>query len=164
MMNNIDVSSDDGSVDIAVIESFEKEIGYCLPQNYKVLIASHDWLYPAQNSFDFINVYAQQDSRDIAFFGYGKEATRYSENITDNQDFDVYGYEGIIAFGCSANGDYICFDYRHDPKTCEPRVVLMYHDDYVEDANGNAHMVVNDVAPSFEAFIDMLYKYEDEAT
>lgn len=92
-MNNIDVSSDDGSVDIGVIESFEKKIDYCFPLNYKILISNHDWLYPVQNTFDFINIYGQHDSRDISLYGYGDESARYHENIVDNQDFDVYGYE-----------------------------------------------------------------------
>lgn len=161
-MKNIDVSSDDGSLDIEVIEGFEKKIGYCLPRSYKDIISKHDWLYPVQNIFDLATLDGRQSNRDVSFYGYGEKSTRYSENIADNQDFDVYGYEGIIAFGCSANGDYICFDYRHDPKTCEPSVVLMYHDDYIEDERGNAHMVVNEVASTFEAFIDLLYKYEEE--
>lgn len=161
-MKKIDVSSDGGSVDISMIAAFEKKAGNCLPQSYKVLISSHDWLYPVQNTFNFINIYGHHDSRDISFYGYGEESIRHGESIIDHQDFDVYGYEGIVAFGCSANGDNVCFDYRHDPKTCEPRVVLMYHDDYIEDENGKAHMVVNDVASSFEEFIDILYKYEEE--
>jgi hypothetical protein len=68
----------------------------------------------------------------------------------------------IVPFGYSANGDYICFDYRHDPTTTEPHVVLMYHDDYVADKEGNTKMVVNFVAPNFEAFVDLLYEYIDE--
>lgn len=163
-MKNSDIYEDYGSVDIAVIEDFEKKIGYCLPTSYKELISSHDWLRPEQNTFAFINLYGEKDDRDVNFYGYKSGFSLASRTIEHHQDFDVYGYEGIVAIGFSANGDHICFDYRHDPKTCEPRVVLMYHDDYVEDATGNAHMVVNDVAPTFEAFIDMLYKYEDEET
>lgn len=160
-MTHIDVYRDYGSVDLHLIDVFEDGIGYCLPVSYKELISNHDWLRPEQDAFDFINIYGEKDSCDISFYGYKSGFSIASRTIGHHQDFDVYGYEGIIAFGSSGGGDYICFDYRHDPKTCEPRVVLMYHDDYVEDANGNAHMVVNDVAPSFEAFIDLLYKYED---
>lgn len=161
-MKEVQIYRDSGPIDISIIEAFEKKAGYCLPQSYRVLISSHDWLYPVQNTFTFINIYGHHDSRDISFYGYGDEPIRHGEGIIYNQDFDVYGCEGIVAFGCSANGDYICFDYRHEPRTCEPRVVLMYHDDYIEDENGKANMVVNDVASSFDGFINILYKYEEE--
>lgn len=157
-MKNIEVNHDRGFVDMALIEIFERKIGYCFPEAYKQLTSQHNNLYPEQDSFNFINIYSEEDEREIAFYGYGEWPI---ESIEQAQHSDVYSYEGIVTFGRSANGDHVCFDYRHDPKTCEPRVVLMYHDDYVEDANG-AHMVVNDVAPTFEAFIDMLYKDEEE--
>ena len=37
----------------------------------------------------------------------------------------------MIAFGISANGDYICFDYRKCNEN--PCIILMYHDDFYED-------------------------------
>ena len=56
----------------------------------------------------------------------------------------------VIAFGISANGDYICFDYRKCNEN--PCIILMYHDDFYEDENGDTKMVTSHIADSFDAF------------
>jgi cell wall assembly regulator SMI1 len=158
-VRRLEVYSDEGTIDISAIERFERKIGYRFPENYKQLLCAHDEFRPIENCFKFRNIYGAEDERDAAFYGYGETCT---EKIARSQDFDIYGYEGIVAIGTAANGDHICFDYRHDPTTTEPHVVLMYHDDYVVDKEGNTKMVVNFVAPNFEAFVDLLYEYIDE--
>jgi hypothetical protein len=95
------------------------------------------------------------DSRDLTFLGFNENLPN-SGKITW-QDFDVYGHEHVIAFGMAANGDHVCFDYRHDPSTDEPRAVVMFHDAYDADDK----MLICPVADSFEEFIDSLYKRED---
>ena len=65
----------------------------------------------------------------------------------------------VIAFGISANGDYICFDYRKCNEN--PCIILMYHDDFYEDENGDTKMVTGHIADSFDAFLDMLYELSD---
>lgn len=158
-MQKIDVFSDHGTVSKSAIEGFEKEIGFCFPQEYKILISNHNGLSTVQDSFDFTNQFGETEEGGIRFYGYGGWPV---ESIEDSQDFDIYGHDGIVSFGRRGNGDHICFDYRHDPKTCEPRIVLMLHDEYTEDTEGNAKHLLIDIAPNFEAFIDMLYKYEDD--
>lgn len=159
-MKNLDIYRDAGSVEMGLIEAFEQKIGYCFPSSYKKLISEHNNLYPEQDSFDFINELGEKEEAGIAFYGYGEWPI---ESIEKAQHTDIYGFDEVITFGRRANGDYICFDYRDDPKTCEPGIVLMRHDDYTEDAEGNnPKMVVINIAPNFEAFIDLLYKYEDE--
>ena len=160
-MKKLNIRFDDGNTDPSIIEENERLLGYKFPKQYKELMRMHDALYPVENYFDFTNIYGEEDERDISFLGHKNSAT---EKLMDSQDYDVYGYEGIVTFGICANGDHICFDYRHDPKTSEPHVVLMYHDDYVTDKDGNPKRVINFVAPSFEAFVDMLYEYIDEDT
>jgi len=65
----------------------------------------------------------------------------------------------VIAFGLCANGDYICFDYRKAREN--PSIVVMYHDDFYEDENGNTKMVINDVADNFDDFLAMLHEASD---
>ena len=73
---------------------------------------------------------------------------------------DEYGYaKKVITFGISANGDYICFDYRKCNEN--PCIILMYHDDFYEDENGDTKMVTSHIADSFDAFLDMLYELSD---
>lgn len=136
----------------------EQLIGYRFPDSYKKLISSYDQFRLIEDHFNFTNIYGKKDERDISFLGHKNLTTG---QIMGFQDYDTYGYEGIVTFGICANGDHICFDYRHDPETKEPHVILMYHDDYVTDKDGNLKRVINFVAPSFEAFIDMLYEYID---
>jgi cell wall assembly regulator SMI1 len=155
-MKDIGMLWDEGPGEISTIEQAERLIGYRFPNEYKQLMVLHDQLTPKLNFFKFINIYGKKDERDITFFGYKEN----SEKLLDSQDFDVYGYDEIVAIGSSGNGDYICLDYRHDPKTNEPQVVLMYHDDFVIDHEGNRKMAINFVAPNFAAFVDILYESE----
>lgn len=80
-----------------------------------------------------------------------------SDNIYKFQDNDVLGYYKVIVFGNTARGDYIAFDYRKNPATDEPLVVIMYHDDYVEDENGDSKMHVIKVADTFDEFLNLLH-------
>ena len=160
-MKDLTVFLDEGAIDMDIIEAFEKDIDSCFPENYKQLISKYNNLYPKENTFDFVNVYNNEDQRDIFFFGYGD----VSEHIRDEQyvsDPMEYGQKGLVAFGGCANGDIVCFDYRDDPETCEPKVVLVYHDDYEEHKNGSNTRVVNHVADSFDKFLDKLYEYKDD--
>jgi len=107
-------------------------------------------------------VYKDNDERDIYFFGYGDVESEHIKNQQYVSDPMEYGQKGLVAFGGCANGDVVCFDYRDDPDTCEPKIVLVYHDDYVELEGGGSARVVNHVANSFDEFLDMLYEYQDE--
>ena len=166
-MRKLNIYHDDGEIDISIIEEFEKHSGFCFPLNYKNLLSKHNGLYPVEDSYDFINAYSKKDKGAIFFKHYlqvgdeGKfdgDAMQQSLHISDPI---YYGTPGLIDFGGYANGDYICFDYRHDPKTCNPKVVHVYHDDYTENEDGTFSMTVNFVANSFEEFIDMLYEYNE---
>lgn len=153
-----------GENDQEVIDWMENQLGYCFPSNYKEIISLYDGATPKKNSFDFINIYGKKDERDLNFLSFQPVDTKYSPKgyYIPMEDFQVsecdYGIKGLVAFGDCANGDRICFDYRDNTKTCNPKVVLVYHDDFIEQNNGTAQMVVNFVADSFEEFIDMLHE------
>lgn len=167
-MKEISIRSDHGFVANDKFQDFERIHSMLLPRSFKSFVGLHDQPWLVENYFRFINIFAQShmwpykimdgiDSRDLNFLGFN-EGTYDGEKIFDSQDFDVYGHESVIAFGQSANGDYICFDYRHDPATEEPRVVVMFHDAY----DSNRKMLICPVSNSFEEFMDSLYKSEDE--
>ncbi|MDO6643015.1 SMI1/KNR4 family protein [Acinetobacter guillouiae] len=78
-----------------------------------------------------------------------------TDNIYKFQDNDGLGYDKVIVFGNTARGDYVAFDYRKDPTTDEPLVVIMYHDDCVEDENGDSKMRVIKVAHTFDEFLNL---------
>jgi hypothetical protein len=158
-----EIESDSGPIDLSALDDFEVKFGIKLPGSYRVLMESHNALYPKKSHFRFENKFHNElwsyrleadgtDSRDITFFGFGENLPDY-ECIDWRQGFDVYGHDYVIAFGTASNGDHICFDYRHNPKTCEPHVVVMFHDAFDELRK----MAISHVADSFDGFMSMLY-------
>ena len=160
-MSDIGVFGDQGSVDMEVIDAFAERMGVLLPRKYKALLSEHNGLYPAKPCFDFVNPWGQVDCRAIAFYGYG---TRYGEignfqpSLLDPCDAEV---QGIVAIGEDGGGDKICFDYRDCPGTDDPPVVFLYHDLWWPDEAGEWHRVIWPLAPSFDAFLEMLHEEED---
>lgn len=138
-------------VDSTSIDAFEKKMGCAFPSAYKSLLQKHNAVRLVDNCFDFL-FRGKVDSRDVGFFGYG-EAIQDYENIERFQQESEYCYNDIVVVGESANGDYICFDYRANPTTDNPPVVIMLHD-YPDENN---KMLVCPVADNFEKFIDSLY-------
>jgi cell wall assembly regulator SMI1 len=168
-MKKIELLYSSGSVDLEIINGVEKRLKLTFPKKYVEHICRNGHSGLIRDTFDFKNVYEANyiwtykikngvDIRDFSFHSY-EAALFYNTEMEAFQDFDVYGYEYVIGFGCSANGDHICFDYRHDPNTDEPKVVLMFHDAYDDVTN---KMLICPVADSFEAFMDSLYEYKDE--
>ena len=96
----------------------------------------------------------------VLFLGYKKDASCHENIYTYSCIDDEYGYGNqVVAFGISANGDYICFDYRKN--SSNPSIVLMYHDEFYEDELGNTKMITVPIAPDFDSFIDKLYQDVD---
>lgn len=165
-MDSEDIYRDYGAVEPSLLDEFERKTQLRLPPTYRELIQEHDAVRLVRDTFRFRNHFHNQqwsyrllesgeDSRDVSFYGFGLELPDHQQ-IELSQSFDVYGHDHVIAFGSAANGDHICFDYRHDPATDEPRVVVMFHDAYDNDNK----MLISHIADSFEQFMGLLYKSE----
>lgn len=153
-MKNIGTRRDSGSISIEIIRDFEMRIDYYFPEIYTSLLSKHNAFHPEKTLFDF-DIAGKKGTRDITFFGFGYHLKDF-ERIDQFQDHDTYGHDGLVAIGGSANGDYICFNYRSDPKTDNPPVVVMFHDNY--DADNK--MLVYPVANTFDDFLGLLYEEE----
>ncbi|MGV6988172.1 SMI1/KNR4 family protein [Testudinibacter sp. P80/BLE/0925] len=155
-MELLKVYRDNGKVDISLINEFERKMKIKFPSSYKHLISNHNFLRLENDIFDYVDLDGEINDRDICFLGYG-EVNPY--NIYSKLElFPFYDdMKGIVPFGVSGNGDYICFDYRFLEVDEEPKVVLIYHDDYIQDADGTMNPVVNLVAKNFEEFIELLH-------
>lgn len=154
-----EVLTDYGSIEVSIITDFAKEYRVTFPPSYIELLSKHNGVHFVQNDFDFYDIDGSLQEAEIGFCCFGDVG---GDSIENSQDHDVYGYENIIVFGFHGNGDYICFDYRQDPKTDNPPVVLMHHDEYIEDEQGQYKMAIAKIADSFDEFIDMLYRYVEE--
>lgn len=154
-MKKIKIYRDSGPVDTSELDKFELMTGYRFPRQYRELLSKHNALYPQEPDFTFVDQSTgKRDIRDITFFGFGDLLPDYSR-ITFAQGHDIYGHQGLVTFGISANGDYICFDYRHASQTNHPKIVVMLHD----RSDETNKMLVNFIAESFEEFVDMLHKF-----
>ncbi len=154
------VYDDNGQVSLDIIYEVENSLGYNFPMSYINLIKDHDALAPVENIFDFKNIYKKEDERDLNFLSF--KSDHLDGGILSNQgnvnDLENYGIKDLVVFGICANGDYICFDYREHSKTSNPKVVLVYHDDFVDFEDGTSSMVVNNVANNFDDFLNLLHE------
>ena len=132
-----------------------KKVGYKFPLEYKELLSKNNALIPDEQWFDF-QFNGKPDTRDVSFFGFGG-AVDSDEHIEYFQQESEYCHDHIIIIGGSANGDYICFDYRDNLKSNCPSVALMLHD-YPDENN---KMLICPVAERFEKFVNLLYKDDD---
>ena len=147
-----------GAINASVVISYAESLKIIFPSSYIEIISTYNWLRLNNDTFDFTDLSGQKNDRDINFYGYEQESYMGSGTIIDAQDFDVYGYDKVVAIGFSASGDYICFDYRQNPTIDNPPVVLMYHDQYVNDEHGQPKMAIVKIADYFDSFIHMLYE------
>lgn len=156
----MNIYRDNGKVDIEVIVEVEREIGHVFPSDYVEIVTMHDALRLENNIFNFTNIYGDKDERDVNFLSFKKnhldgDIISNQKNISDTENF---GHEDMVVFGITANGDYICFDYRSDLNTDQPKVVLVYHDDFIDHDDGTSSMAINSVAETFEDFMNMLHE------
>ena len=154
------IRRDNGKNSLNEIQRVQDELGYFFPKNYIDLIKNHDAVRLEENIFNFTNIYNSIDERDLNFLSF--KSDHLDGDILSNQDnvndLENYGIKDLVVFGICANGDYICFDYREHSKTSNPKVVLVYHDDFVDFEDGTSSMVVNNVANNFDDFLNLLHE------
>lgn len=171
-MTYLEPYSDYGLVDEKLIYEFERKYSIKLPNSYIELLSKFNAIRPIKEFFKFSYFGKSIKTRDICFYGYGykkidintlEDLVRFQNSILETESIshsqpDECGHDNIIAFAQSSEGDYVCFDYRHDPKTNNPKIVLMFHDEYGDDNK----MLLCPLADSFEEFVGMLYADKDE--
>ena len=158
MENKIDdlsIQYDFGHTNLKLINQFERKMKISLPDNYVKLLTKHNGVKLFKNSFNYNDLNNFYEESSISFCCFGNIS---STNIDDFQDFDIYGYENVVTFGLNGGGDYIAFDYRQNPTTNNPSIVIMYHDDHIRDENENLKIRIIKVAESFDEFLNMLHE------
>ncbi|WP_151957768.1 SMI1/KNR4 family protein [Acinetobacter guillouiae] len=156
----MEIRRDNGKNSLNEIQRVQDELVYFFPKNYIDLINNHDAVRLEENIFNFTNIYNNVDERDLNFLSF--KSDHLDSDILSNQDnvndLENYGIKDLVVFGICANGDYICFDYREDSQTSNPKIVLVYHDDFVDFEDGTSSMVVNNVANDFDDFLNLLHE------
>lgn len=162
-MKDVEIYRDKGEVDIKIIEEYEKLIGYKFPKKYKSLLSKHNGLYPERESFLYYNEVLKTEDGNGIYFYFFKENNQYE--LGDSSSSMVYFFlededmpNHLVPFGGTGNGDIICFDYREDIKSDNPKIVLLHHDAAYDDGS----LIISFLSNSFEEFMDSLYKYQDD--
>ncbi|HDR1572119.1 TPA: SMI1/KNR4 family protein, partial [Pasteurella multocida] len=110
-----------------------------------------------------ISYYDSNNEEGIVGIGFDSFETELNPDPQDIRrqyiyDDPIYGYEHVYSFGSTGEGHFICFDYRDDPKGDEPKICIVIHDEYDEKTGKR---LLFPVAENFEAFLDMLYDFDE---
>jgi cell wall assembly regulator SMI1 len=127
------------------VQVLEKEWGVRLPEDYKRIAMTHQGMAPEPCVLDM---------------GGGNTVVSELLTISEDEEFRAYSMsdthallepylpERVYPFASTATGDFICFDYRHDPEA--PGVVF-----YFAEAMGVE--AIHPVAGSFSEFLSRLH-------
>lgn len=157
-MKKLNILADKGEAELKLIQDFEKANHIKLPKSYINLMLKHNEPYFNENNFNYLDIDGDEIRCSLGFCGFGELAV---DNINYFQinDNDEYNNQGLIVFGLDGGGYYICFDYRKNPSTDNPPVVIEYNngDTYI-DKDGQDKFLVFSVAKDFDDFLNMLYE------
>ncbi|WP_338635033.1 SMI1/KNR4 family protein [Spirobacillus cienkowskii] len=161
MKKEIIFESKYGKGNIYLIQQQEEKIGFKFPQSYINLILEYNGCKIKNNfdSFDFnSNSIGRIDSYYLEhFFSFNKNADSWLrfdwhwENTLEFDEDEPFP-KNIVPFASDPGREKICFDYRHDPKTDNPKIVVWH----AEEERGS-RSELSFVATRFDEFLDMLY-------
>ena len=166
MKSEIKWKSRYGPVDISLIKEFENKIGFKFPRSYIEIVSEYDAGRVANhksafqffsNLIDEIEIYGlgcflmfgKPDSGGISTMNYYWD--------TRNEDPDYPFPDNVVPFGLDGGGNLICFDYRDNLKTSEPKIVVWHH-----EGCHSPETEISYVANNFDEFLDMLHDTRTE--
>jgi hypothetical protein len=163
----------EGTVDISVVREFEKKIGFKFPKNYIDIITRYNEARIEnyiETFYFYSNFMGRYDYCSLNhFLGYNtsgstcsiewywRKVSEWYQIEGEDDDGEDYIFErlfpkNIIPFASDPAREKICFDYRHDPKTDNPKIVVWH----AEEERGSSSEL-SFIASSFDEFLDMLY-------
>ena len=166
MKSDLELESKYGNVDISLINDFEHKISFKFPITYKSLISKYDGarILKHMDAFNFFSNLTNKKAayglaRFLSFNEEDEENFSTMKNYWEdrNHDPDLPFPDKIVPFAIDGGGNLICFDYRHDISTNEPKIVVWHH----EGESGTAEEL-SFVANSFDEFLDMLHDSRSE--
>lgn len=159
-----------GSIDIKVINDFENKIGFKFPKSYKEIVSEFDSasIDNHMSSFkyysNFENEFTLGDIGRFFCFRVPKDKFDKVESMAHKwswtqKESDYPFPKNVVPFSRDGAGNYICFDYRKDPKTNNPSILFWFH-----EAESGSKEELSFVANSFDELLDMLFddRTEDE--
>lgn len=168
MRNDIEWIASEKPTNIEQIKAFEAKCGYKFPKSYIDLVLKYNGAEIFNYIACFHTYYENGEIYDAgfgigSFLAFGKENVSYETSLIDwfwenrNSDESYPFPQYLVPIIFDGGGNYVCFDYRHDPKTDNPRVVFWFHEGIAEDGNE-----IFKIANSFDEFLDCLFDNRSE--
>jgi hypothetical protein len=132
-----------------------QKLGYNLPESFYQFIKNNDGAHINPANFTYYDYTFKNYVSNLVggFLCINEQATTSitKKYYSPPEDFP----KRVVPFSSTPNGDYICFDYRNDPDTDNPSIVMWNHE-------GESGEDISYVAKDFDSFLDMLYWEEGE--
>jgi hypothetical protein len=165
MRSDIKWEESDRKISLQEIKEFENKIGYKLPKNYIEFILKYNGASINNYIYSF-KIYSVSNKSFEGIYSVGVFLS-FGANLEsmewywDNRNCDEkYPFpDHVIPFILGGEGNLICFDYRHDLHTEEPKVVYWNHEECGELKEG---LEIYFIANSFDEFINKLADYRTE--
>ncbi|MGH1485265.1 MAG: SMI1/KNR4 family protein [Cellvibrionaceae bacterium] len=155
MSQEIEWDSYYGTGNIDQITLFEKKVGLIFPDSYKNIVSKYNGAYPAsKDSFEFYNKLLKEkmviDSG--MFLPFGKvEKSNETMNIKWDHKPENFSEE-LLIFSALGNGDFLCFDYRKEPNSNRPSIVVFHQE------GNDLSESISPVSNNFDDFLDLLFE------
>jgi hypothetical protein len=157
---------DYGEVNLRQINELEEKLDISLPKLYVDFITKHNGASIFVRIFDYSDPSREgrKTSNSIAFVKFEEiendiesllKQTTEDENDPNLFKFYHYFHKWLVPFGENGGGDFICFDYRENHDTYDPKIIFWRHDAW--DPSERISFIAN----NFEEFVNMLYEPED---
>lgn len=157
---NLGITYDRGNIDISIINNVEKTLGIKFPELYIQLMSQHNDLSINRYCFLYYDHYHNEHIGTISFDGFSTNIYTLENDILRQYIYDdkVYGYPYVFSFGYTAEGNFICFDYREYPTGDDPKICIVIHDEF--DGKTGKHQLYP-IANSFQDFLNNLKTFEE---
>jgi len=138
------------------IAVFEKMIGYSLPEDYKKIVSEFNGAFVEGK--DAFKIFSNLIGEEVVFgsglflpYGEIQDVTETIELEWKDKP-DDFPNEGVIIFSALGSGDKLCFDYRDNPVTNNPPVVVWHH------SGSTPKESISPVSNNFDGFLDLLFE------
>ncbi len=150
-----------GEVKISEIAKYENKIGFKFPKTYKELISKYDAaeIINNINKFEFFsNNYKKIEKWTLGdFFAFNKNDRRSTIlNQWERTHYNPEDYpfpKNLVPFADGLGSNLICFDYRHDITTNDPKIVF-----WDQESERGTDEEISFIANNFDEFLDMLFE------
>ncbi|MGY3804337.1 SMI1/KNR4 family protein [Pigmentibacter ruber] len=171
MRNDIEWVTSKKPTNLNQLKEFEKVSGLKFPASYVELMLKFNGAEINNYITSFV-IYYEDGTKYPNVFGVGAFLAFGEENVRIKSDLVEWNYDKsnfdsnyplpdfLIPISEDGGGNLVCFDYRHDHNTDNPRVVFWLHEEAGQLEEG---LEVYFIANSFDEFLECLFDNRTQA-